>query len=146
VTLRLVLGAFARLFGWVLILAVPVSGVWLASSLVAERNGPRWAIVGAGVLLCPALPLLWEGIAEWRRRARRREEKGPERERITTRGDRVLLRTLALSFPFLLVMLWAFPDRALSAIATRGDWMLDGVDHEIADELRAALQGTADRL
>ena len=69
----LVFGPF-RLVWWALVIATPVLGVWIGSSLAAYMNGPRWLVILAGALLFPVLPLTWEWIA-WSRKTARAKEK-----------------------------------------------------------------------
>jgi hypothetical protein len=42
--------------------------------------------------------------------------------------------------------LWRAPQTAFEATTTRGDWMLDGVEHPVADRVRVGLLWTADGL
>ncbi|MEQ1567530.1 MAG: transglutaminase domain-containing protein [Myxococcota bacterium] len=144
-----------RIGFWGVVLATPVLGFWLASALVAYVNGPRWAVLLGGALLFPLGPVAWEAWATLRRRrsmARAREALGPvdrvrfdaRGRRITTLPDRLLLRTLALNLPFLLALgAWA-PELTLTAAATRGDWMLDGVAAPWADTARRWLVAAGD--
>jgi len=129
------------LLGYVLLVLVPALGVWLASSLTAWFGGPTWLVVGAGLLLFPILPLLWEARA-----ARRRARSAMTAERILTFRDRLVLRTVALNLLFLAALLAVFPKASFSALATRGDWFLDGRAGAGVDMARAGLFGTADRL
>src|SRR5262249_32316176 len=89
----------------VLVVALPVLGVWVSSSLAAYSNGPVWATVLAGLLLFPLLPVCWELFARWRkarrRRARNEGRLGEIPREILTTGDRILLRTVALNALFL---------------------------------------------
>ncbi|HEY3352760.1 MAG TPA: transglutaminase, partial [Polyangia bacterium] len=139
--LKLVITAF--------VVATPLVGVWVASSLAAYGSAPVWAPVAAGVLLFPALPLLWEGLAG-RRRARRAARAAaagrPARTPWLTFGDRFILRTLVLNLAFLGALLAARPQQAFAALSTRGDWILDGHDGEGANRARRALFRAADRL
>ncbi len=41
-------------------IATPLLGVWVASSLPALRNGPVWLALLAGLLLFPVMPVAWE--------------------------------------------------------------------------------------
>lgn len=122
-----------------LMLAIPLLGVWAASSLAAYWNGPIEATIAAGLLLFPGLPLAWEGGAAWRRRRAR-----DKRESILTFGDRMILRTLALNGAFLAAFLLAWPEAIFTALSTRGDWFLEHV--EGSSGARAAVLSTADGL
>lgn len=117
-----------------LVVAVPGLGVWTASSLAAYRGGPVWLVVLAGALLFPILPLAWEARSAAKRR--RRANAPP---RVLRFWDRLVLRTLALNLLFLAVLLAAFPGAAFAALATRGDWFLDGRSGPAAQELRSDL-------
>jgi transglutaminase-like putative cysteine protease len=128
-----------KLVWWAIVICLPALGAWLASSLAAYDNRPPWVAALAGLALFPVVPLLWEGYAAFRRR-------GPKAKRFLTLGDRLLLRTLALSLAFLGVTLAAFPRRAFLALTVRGDWALDGRAGEGAERARRALFATAERL
>jgi hypothetical protein len=142
---------------WLVILLIPLSGTWLASSLAAYANGPVWATAAAGALLFPVLPVSWDLFAAWRKARRRRraqasrsffdDMRAKEREAIGLGWfDRVLLRTLFVNVVFVGGLVWQFPQLAFDAVAARGDWMLDDVDEPWADDLRAALFTAADRI
>lgn len=122
------------------VIATPILAAWISSSLAATSGGDVWVAAGVGVLLFPVLPAIWEAIGEWRWR-----RKKPRRERILTRGDRLLLRTLALNLVFLVGVLSLRPQSAVRAIETRGDWMLDGRDDDTSNGIRAFLFSTAER-
>ncbi|MDI1446437.1 transglutaminase domain-containing protein [Polyangium sp. 6x1] len=127
---------------WVLfVVALPLAGVWAASSLAAYSNGPRWAALLAGLCFFPILPLAWEAFAAFRRS----REKNPK-PRILTYGDRILLRTLGLNLVFLGALLLAAPKVLFTALSARGDWFLEGAKGTWADTARRALFATADRL
>ena len=119
-----------------LMVAAPLFGVWLASSLAAFANRATWLPVAAGLLLFPGLPLAWEGIGILRARS---DKKAKGRRRFLTFSDRLILRTLALNVLFLLVLLAAYPSRAFVALSTRGDWMLDGHHGPKAESTRKVL-------
>ncbi|MBX2803728.1 MAG: hypothetical protein KTR31_38985 [Myxococcales bacterium] len=135
------------------VLAVPVLGVWTASSLAAYLNGPVWLVCLAGLLLFPIGPVAW-GL--WATRRRRRRSEQPEsflgelarRQQETpvslTSGDRLMLRTVALNGAFLAVLLWGWPDAVHTALAGRGDWMLDGRHDRTSETVRSLLHVTAD--
>lgn len=115
--LRLVFGGM-----WLaVLLAPPLVSVWLASSLAAYLNGPRWAAFASGALIFPVLPIAWEIHARSARSRRR-----PAAPRWLTWRGRLALRTAALSLAFLTAILALRPQQAFLALATRGDWMLDG--------------------
>lgn len=122
----------------VAMLAAPLLAVWIASSLAAFTNRTAWLPVACGLLLFPGLPLAWDGVAAWRRRGKRDESR-----RFLTFGDRLILRTLVLAVGFLVALLAAFPERGFLALATRGDWMLDGRSGPTVDRARRALFAAA---
>lgn len=126
---------------WAVVIAVPLLGVWAASSLAVYWDGPLWAAYLAGLAAFPLLPLLWEGIAAWRRG--RRDEP---RERILTLGDRVIARTFVISLLFLGAFLLVWPVPIFEALAARGDWMLEGREDPTSETLRGALHATADHM
>jgi transglutaminase-like putative cysteine protease len=119
-----------------LMIATPLFGVWLASSLAAFANRATWLPVASGLLLFPGLPLAWEGIGVLRAR---RDKKAKGRRRFLTFSDRLILRTLAINILFLVVLLAAYPSRAFVALSTRGDWMLDGRHGPSAERARGVL-------
>lgn len=148
------LSALVRLVLGLVILATPLLGVWLASSMAAMLNGPRWLAVLGGALLFPLGPLAWDAISSWlrARRERRRRATSSFIEDLAARsrgrmalGDRLFLRTLALNALFLGGLLWRSPETALTALTSRGDWMLDGVDAPWARAIRGQLLALADR-
>lgn len=120
-----------------LMIAAPLAGVWLASSLAAFANRAAWLPVLAGFFLFPGLPLAWEGVGA----LRARKQRG--KRRFLTFSDRLILRTLAINVVFLVVLLGLFPSRAFVAASTRGDWMLDGQHGPAAERARALLLGCA---
>ncbi len=122
------------------VVATPLLAAWISSSLAATSGGDVWIAAGVGVMLFPVLPAVWEAVGEWRFR-----RKKPLRERVLTRGDRLLLRTLALNLVFLVGILSLRPQAAVRAIETRGDWMLDGRDDETSNAIRGFLFSTAER-
>jgi transglutaminase-like putative cysteine protease len=123
---------------WVaLMIATPLFGFWLASSLAAYDNASQWLALLVGLLLFPLVPVGWELIFEWRRD----KAKKP----VLTRLDRLVLRTLIVNGLFLGIMMWRAPHTAFRALAVRGDWILDGHDGPIASEARSLLLGFADR-
>jgi len=126
---------------WAAVIAVPLTGAWIASSMAAYWNGPTWAVALAGALLFPVLPITWELLGALRRK--RRGKSGP---RVLTFGDRLILRTLALNLLFLGPLLYRFPDTAFTAISVRGDWMLDGREGPEVEQAREGLFVAADGL
>ncbi len=116
------------LLWYAFVLLIPTLGVWAASSLAAYRNGPTWLVSLCGLLLFPVLPLVWE-----LRATAKRVKTGP---RVLTFSDRIILRTLALNLVFLGGLLAAYPATAFAALATRGDWFLEGKSGRAVDELR----------
>ena len=135
-----------RFIWWTAVVFIPLAAVWASSSLAAYLDGPRWATIAVGALFFPVLPIVWE----WRasaRRARRAEAKGVEPGARWLGGlDRIVLRTLLLNASFLIVLLGLAPQRAFEALATRGDWPLDGHHGEAAVQGRAALFACAQGL
>jgi transglutaminase-like putative cysteine protease len=127
--------------GYVLLVLVPALGVWLASSLAAWFGGRTWLVVGSGLLLFPILPVLWEVRA-----AQRRARSARVAEPVLTFRDRLVLRTVALNLLFLAALLVTFPKASFSALATRGDWFLDGREGTSVEMARAGLFGAASRL
>ena len=123
------------------VLLVPLVAVWGASSLAAMWTGRADAAAALGLLLFPVLPVGWE-VASLRRRAK---EKKP-RPRILTAVDRLTLRTLAVTLPFLVPMVWLWPAPLFQALTTRGDWFLDGVEAPWAAGARSAVLRVADGL
>jgi transglutaminase-like putative cysteine protease len=119
-----------------LMIFTPLLGVWIASSLAAYLNGRTWVPLVAGLALFPGLPLAWDGLAEWRRA---NDPRKAARKRFLTFGDRLVLRTLALSLTFLAVLLACYPERAFVALASRGDWMLGGRRGPTIDRIRRGL-------
>lgn len=124
-----------------LAVATPLLGVWVASSLASYANGPLWLAALAGLLLFPLLPLGWELVASLLRRRRK-----VVKEHILTTSDRVILRTILSSLLFLGALLALWPEVGFTALQTRGDWMLEGVEASWAPPVRRGLFSTADRL
>lgn len=121
------------------VVAIPLLGVWAGSSLAAYANGPIWVTILAGLAAFPLLPLAWDGSAELRRRRRDKQ-----RERILTFWDRLIVRTFVLNLVFLGVFLAAAPGTIFTALSTRGDWMLEGQQGATAQSVRSWLLGAAD--
>lgn len=122
----------------VAMVAAPLFGFWLASSLAAYNNASQWLALLVGLALFPILPFAWEALSQWRRK--------PGTPAILTRLDRLVLRTLVINALFLGGMLGFARQTALRAVAMRGDWMFDGYDGGVIDELRGGLLWLADRL
>lgn len=138
---RRILGLFLiaclRALWWALVIVLPLLGVWIASSLATYLNGPRWLAVAAGVALFPGLPLAWDRWSEWRRARRAVGGKAPAKPRVLTVGDRLVLRTLALNLTFLTALCAWYPTQAFAALATRGDWFVEGQSPERVRRVRA---------
>ena len=117
-----------------LVLLVTLAGVWLSSSLAAYLNGPMWLACILGLLAFPILPLAWEARA-----AVRRAKKDNLRTPFFTVWDRIVLRTLAVNLLVVGVMLARWPTTAVAALATRGDWFLEGRTSREAAGLRVVL-------
>lgn len=141
-----------RVAGWVithllytvwlaLMIATPLFGFWLASSLAAYDNAPEWLALVGGLVLFPVAPVGWELFSAWRRAKRGSTEKP-----ILTRLDRLVLRTLIVNGAFLGIMLWRAPHVSFRALAVRGDWILDGHSGPYVDDVRDVLLGFADEL
>ncbi|HEY1955144.1 MAG TPA: transglutaminase domain-containing protein [Polyangiaceae bacterium] len=112
-------------------IAAPLLGVWIASSLAAYANARVGWVVASGLLLFPVLPLAWVGLSEWRRRAR-----GVTKPHVLTFGDRIVLRTLVINIAFLVILVAARPKVAFVALAARGDWFLRDHHGKVADAVR----------
>jgi transglutaminase-like putative cysteine protease len=121
-----------------LVVAVTGAGVWLSSALAAYLNGPLWLAWVLGLLAFPLLPLGWEIRA-----AARRASQRIATPRFFTLWDRVVLRTLAVNVLIVGVLLARWPTTAFAALATRGDWFLEGHTDAQANGLRRVLFRTA---
>ncbi len=122
-------------------LVTPLVGMWLSSSLAAYHNRSIALCIGFGLLLFPILPFLWDRIYLWRD-----AKKQPDRKRILTRVDRLVIRTLAINLSFIFGILALAPTQAFRAISTRGDWVLDGHDGAISTSARRYIFRLADVL
>ena len=122
----------------ILVLLVTGAGMWLASSLALYLNGPVWLAYALGVLAFPVLPLAWEARAAMKR-ARSRSLRTP----FFTVWDRIVLRTLAVNLLVVGVLLARWPGTAFTALATRGDWFLEGRRGSEARAARVLLFRTA---
>lgn len=127
--LRLILSSL-----WLgLVVVAPLTAAWVASSLAAHAGASTRLALASALLVFPVVPLLWEAFAAWRR-ARR-----PATRRFLTLSDRLVLRTLAVSFVFVGALLARNPQRAFEALNGRGDWMLDGRHDRHAETARRTL-------
>lgn len=124
-----------RILFYLAVFLTPVLGVWLASSLVAYINGPTQLAVFSGILLFPLLPILWD------LRGRKKRSSG-----ILTWGDRITLRTLLLNLAFIALLLAMRPQTSFLALATRGDWFLDGMSGPHVEFARQGLFKLANSL
>src|SRR6185369_11833008 len=122
----------------VLVLLVTGAGMWLSSSLALYLNGPVWLAYLLGILAFPVLPLAWEARAAMKR-ARTRSL----RPAFFTVWDRIVLRTLAVNVLLVGVILARWPTTAFAALATRGDWFLEGRPGREARAARVLLFRTA---
>lgn len=140
-----------KIVWWVFVFVTPVLAVWLASSLAIFSNGPTWLAVSAGALLFPILPLVWDawGTRRFDKKQEAREAADKERkDRFLKFGDRLVLRTLVINLAFVVGLLAVFPERAFTALSTRGDWPLDHVEsteqtenvRDVAFEVAAMLE------
>jgi len=122
----------------VLVLLVTGAGMWLSSSLALYLNGPVWLAAALGVLAFPVLPLAWEARA-----AIKRARKPSLRQPFFTVWDRIVLRTLAVNLLIVGVLLARWPTASFTALATRGDWFLQGRADQGARAARVVLFRTA---
>jgi hypothetical protein len=129
---------FLHAFWVVVVVALPVVGAWIASSLAAYHGHSPWLAALVALLLFPIAPLAWEAWAGARRASGARQ--------FLTVWDRLSLRTLAISVAFLTVMLATNASTAFAALATRGDWMLGGAQGPEADTARRELLAAAQAL
>jgi len=136
-----ILGLTLKALAIVVMVTLPLLGVWVASSLAALRHGPIWLTLLAGLLLCPALPLAWELWSAWRR-----SRLPSKAARVLSFSDRLILRTLGLNVVFLTTLLALKPSAAFTALSARGDWMLDGRRDAAAEVTRARLFAAAAQL
>jgi len=120
-----------KALAWALMIATPLLGVWVATSLAAYSNARVSWVAASGLLLFPVLPLAWIGVSEWRRRSR-----GEIRPHILTFGDRLLVRTVFLAVVFLVVLIAARPKVAFIALSARGDWFLGDRHGKVAETVR----------
>lgn len=134
---------------WVLfVVLTPVLGVWLASSLIAFHGGPSMLAVIGGALLFPVLPVLWElrATRAWNKRLQSRKQLVGKPKRHFTLTTRLIARTLFVNLAFLAVLAVWFPKVAFPAVATRGDWFLEGEHGPVTERVRADLHAAAQGL
>jgi hypothetical protein len=124
-----------------LMILIPVLGVWMASSMAVFSNRSVLLPILAGLLMFPVLPLLWEAIAAWRWK-----RKGSTDVRYLTGFERLVLRTVVLSGLFIGGLLFAYPQHAFTALSSHGDWFLRDARGPRAEMVRALLFKTADKL
>ncbi len=153
----------AKFLGWVLkavltliVVLIPLLGVWFSSSIAAYFDGPIWVTGLVALLFFPALPLLWEwwATARWRKKQESRKpdtaavlgDPGETPKRILVFWDRLILRTLVINLALLVSLGWLFPQTGFTALSARGDWMLDRVEGEWSEPVRDGLFATADGL
>lgn len=129
-----------RILWLALVIVAPLTAAWIASSLAAHNGGSIRLAVGSALLLFPVLPLLWEGVSEWR--SRRKTKKKPP---FLTLTDRLVLRTLTVSLLFVGVLLWRKPQSVFESLNSRGDWMLDGKTDPRSASIRRVIFRTANR-
>lgn len=127
-----------------LAVALPLVGVWIASSLAAFENAAMEWVALAGLLAFPLVPLAWDGVSTWRRR--RRAASGKVGPRILTFFDRFVLRTLVVNLLLVVGLLATHPKVVFTALSARGDWMLDQAEAPWAEKARARIFWLADRL
>lgn len=129
-----------RLAKFTLVLGIPLLGLWLASSLISALGGPREAAMVGSALLFPILPLVWEARSArvFHRRVASRNWYGKPPRRWGSAFDRIVLRTLALNGLLIAALLAYFPKVAFSALATRGDWFLEGRSDATSQRVREA--------
>jgi len=114
--------------------SIPLLAVWLSTSLAVYLDGPLWLAIVVGLLMFPVAPILWEVWSD-----RRRKRKQRTGDRLLTRWDRLVLRTLAVNLALLLIIFFGWPRQGFTALSTRGDWMLGGSDSAVAETVRGAL-------
>lgn len=136
-----ILWTVVRLVWIAAMVAAPLFGFWLASSLAAYSNASQWLALLVGLSLFPILPVGWELLYAWRRSRKR----VPPRQ-ILTRLDRLVLRTLIINALFVGGMMVFDREIAVHAVAQRGDWMFDGNDGPVAETFRGWLLALADRM
>jgi hypothetical protein len=137
----LIIALIFKLVAIALMIAIPLLGVWVSSSLAVFKNGGLpWAIA-AGLLMFPVAPIAWDLWGNYRRK-----KKGKEGPRLFNWLDRLILRTVLLNFTFLAVLLAMYPKAGFTAISTRGDWMLEGQSGKTVETVRDVLHQTADAL
>jgi len=136
-----ILWTITRLVWIAAMIAAPLFGFWLASSLAAYNNASQWLALLVGLGLFPILPVGWELFYAWRRS----RKKVPPNQ-ILTRIDRLVLRTLIVNALFVGGMMLFDREIAVHAVAQRGDWMFDGYDGPVASTFRGWLLEMADHM
>lgn len=141
-----------------IVVLIPLLGVWFSSSLAAYFDGPIWLAGLVALLFFPLLPLLWDWRAtvRWNRKQQPKdseptptgviEENAEGQDRILTFWDRLILRTLVVNLALLVALGWLFPQTGFTALTARGDWMLDRTEGQWAEPIREGLLATADGL
>lgn len=121
--------------------SIPAFGFWLATSILMYANGPLWLALAAGFVLFPVLPLAWDAYANVRRKRRQLTQR-----RWMSDSARIGLRVLVVNGLVVAGLLVFAPKLAFDALASRGDWMLDGRSGAGLELSRRLLLGAADRL
>jgi transglutaminase-like putative cysteine protease len=101
------------------------------------------------VLLFPLLPLAWEAWSARRfskKSAMAKEKKREPPRRLLAFSDRLIFRTLLINCAFLAAIAATFPKVAFTALATRGDWFLDGRNDPTSESIRRATFAAANAL
>lgn len=126
-----IVGVVFTMVAVLVVVAAPLTAVWLASSLISLHGGPPLLAAAAGAVLFPVLPLIWDVRASRARQhnaeafaSRRQFGVKPKVGKRLGFFYRVTLRTLFLSAVFLALLAAWFPTVAFAALATHGDWFL----------------------
>ena len=133
--------------GVAITIVLPLFAAWVASSFVAFAGGPTFLAAIAGAAILPVGPVAWE-IWAWRR------ARGTKTAPATARGlgprwarararTRLGVRATVLGAAALGALLAWRPADAFTALALRGDWMLDGETSTAANLARRTLLGAA---
>jgi len=128
----------------ILVVAVPLLGVWLASTLAVYFNGPVWLAILIGVAFFPVIPLVWDAWANVRRRRKASQAKLPKRR--LSDGNRILLRVLVLNGALIAGLFAFYPAGSFEALSTRGDWIIEGWSHPASGHVRRGLFAAADKV
>lgn len=118
---------------WTLVLLVPILATWLAASIAAYEGRTALVSIVIGLVVFPIAPLVWELASTLR----------SGEKRWLRRRDRLVLRTLATSALFFAALLVLFPKTAFTALATRGDFLLDGRSGPAVERARDAAHDAA---